>query len=365
MSDAKEHDGVLQLESWLREAGCESSQQALRALPTTRALGKRFMISHVTVARSLSRLATAGVLWQHPGGRYYPAFARKVLGRPKPFAVLLRRMDSWSGLCREVMEGFEGACADEEHPLLLLHLKHLLVEPMPGRIGKVASTERQAEFLREIVMRYGDDVGGYFVDELWRNAALELELPKGVRIVTFYRDGGSNRVKAISVDHRASAMLALGHLLACRYDRIQILNLYRDYLPAKAFLDAATSVYGQLLGRAWDPQDTIPAVTEDDLDKLVQRLKDPGTPRTGLICPEDNNALALAKRLEEAGIELGKQHGLISTMGTGVIEHSGITTIRHSFVALGRSCAQYLLDGSDVQPDCTPRLIQGTSTTLP
>lgn len=350
------------LEQWLIQTGALENECALDPLPTTRALGERFQTSHGTAARILSRLTAEGRLWQHANGRYYPAIAGKVFERPKPIAVLLRRMYTWSALCREVMEGFDRECAEQERPLLLLQHNQLLVEEGPGRVLHVAPEQTQRQMIQEAVLRYGQDVSGYLFDELWSHQQIHEVIGGKYPTATFYRRSKLEDIRSFSVDFEAAAELALRHLLDCGYQRIVLVKPSPLALVAIESVNTAEKVFKKKFRHSGVPVQILAINKPQQENPFLREISNSHSPRTGILCPEDNFALYLAERMKHANIPLGKRHGIISTMGTKQIANTPVSAIRHPFSEIGRACAHYLLTGETTPTQCHPRLVISTST---
>lgn len=349
------------LEEWLREKSVLKNAKALEPLPATRVLGEKFGVSHGTAFRLLCALEREGLIWRHDNGRFYPALAGKVLGRPKPLAVMLRRMASWSSLCREVMEGFTDECGELERPVLLFHNKDLLVQDTPSSGLRITSSQAQKDFLRDFFLLQGDSIGGVLFDEVWRDEALRDFVTVGVPLVSFYRPGVSPRLGGVGADFAAGALLAMSHLLASGYEKIFLLNPWPNYESARLFLSAARNVYREIAGREF------PASQEVELHDSVQykaflRKLVSSRHRFGLICPEDNISCHLAQDLESRGVALGKRHGLVSVMGTFVAKTAGLTCVRYDYHGMGRRAARMLCEGKPESVLLEPELCVGLST---
>lgn len=305
-----------------------------------------FKISHGTVARMLQSMRDDGRLWQHAeNGRFFPSAAAKILGRPNPVAVVLRRIHSWSALCRDVMSGFEEECALHEVPILLLHTNELLVEEEPGDQGTtVASSETQRRMLGEIHLRYGDLVGGYFLDEIWTDEAIAAALPSNLPIGTFYRRSNLAHVHSATPDFKHDALLALSQLFAKGCQRIVVIDPHSHHEAAHQFLAEVSACYRILKGHDLPSDSLVKCYEPTDLKRLESELCKTKNLPTGIIVPEDNVALSLDSRLRATCRNYEKLHHLIATMGSSQIPlDATFSVIRHNYGELGKSSAASLV----------------------
>lgn len=351
-----------QLEEWLT-AQATGEVRTLSPLPTTRALGEKFRTSHGTAFRILRRLEQQGLVWRHANGRFYPAWARRALERPKPLAVLLRRMTSWSVLCREVMEGFTDECGARDRSLLLVHNGDLVAEKGAGDAISVAPLRRQEEMLRDFLLLHGDSCGGVLFDELWSDRAIRRILPPSLPAVVFHRPAEGETVGSVAADFRAGARLALGHLLACGYQTLYLIEPFADYLTNGLFLQAARGVFRELSGRDFPASRQIAWHAAASRTGFLKKLGSAKT-RCGLICPEDNTSLQIAETLRRAGMPAGPRHGLVSVMGTSVLPAGDLTCVRYDFRLMGHLAGQMLSDGRLEAVRLAPRLDPGWSTRM-
>ena len=347
------------LEDWLAARAAVTSSAALSPLPTTRALGEKFSTSHGTAFRILCRMEKAGQVWRHPNGRFYPALARRVLGLPKPLAVLLRRMTAWSSLGREVMEGFTEECGARERSILLVHNKTLVQQETPGSSITVAPPKKQREMLEDFLLLHGKAVSGVLLEETWSDRALSGTFPAGLPAAVFYRSTNADGLGQVAADFSAGALLALGHLLACRYDRILLLNPIPAYEPATAFLRCAREVYADLVGQPFPQTDEIVLYPPEERESLLRSLS-ATKGRWGLICPEDNVCLSFSEEMRARGLVPGVRHGLLTVMGTRAA--APLTAVRYDFTRMGREAARMLCEGATERTLIAPELVAGETT---
>lgn len=349
------------LEKWLQTQVLRQDAEALKPLPATRALGERFGVSHGTAFRLLGRLEKEGKVWRHANGRFYPALAGRVLGRAKPLAVMLRRMQTWSSLCREVMEGFTDECGERDRPVLWFHNKTLLTQESSEGGVRIASARAQRAMLEEFRLFHGDTLGGVLFDEVWRDEAIRGVFPEELPMVSFSRPSRLPEVGGVVADFRAGALLAISHLLASGFEKIVLIDPLPDYEPAAVFLRIAREVYHEVAGTAL-PKSQFVALHDAEARKDFLRKLSEGKTRFGLICPEDNLSLALAAGLRTARGGLARRHGLVSVMGTSVIAPGDVTCVRYDFSGMGRAAAEMLCAGKTSLRQFAPRLDAGDST---
>ncbi len=336
------------LETWLTARASQENAEALHPFPATRALGEQFGLSHATAFRLLRRMEGQGRVWRHPNGRFYPAIAGRVLGQPPPLAVLLRKMEAWSLLCREVMEGFTDACGSAERPVLLCYSRALLSQEERGSPLCLASAEEQRVWLNDFVLRHGGGVGGVLVDELLGDEALAATLPPGLPHVVFFRK--SRAAGNVAADFRTGARLALAHLRERGYETVLLIDALPQYEAAQQCLAATRALAPEL--------ETVPLTTPQEEAALLSRLHR-RAPRTALLFVEDNSALGFAEAMQRSGIEPGRRHGLLTLMGTRA--SAPLSALAYDFRAMGRQAAAMLLSGKCRRVTLAPELRPGTT----
>ncbi len=332
-----------------------------RALPTTREMGDRLGVANTTVYRLLHRLATEGVIWQHPtSGRYYPAAARALLDRPKPVACLTRRLELASEQYRELLEGVSAQCGSLHRTMLLWHDDLLVNHPETASAPVFASAAQQRLILGGFLDRHGGSAGGFVLDHVWSDDALRVFGERLQPAAVLYRTCRLPGFANIRADFRRSSLMALTHLLARGFERIvPVLPFAGDPAVAEslAALEAAADEAGCRARLARPAQASSAAERAALLDGLRRETR-----RTAFVCPEDNVALFLASAAREAGLKCPERIGILSTMGTDFAARAGITHLRHDFRAMGRLAVEALGPDAPAQRTIEAKLANGTTT---
>ncbi len=346
---------AIRLESWLRRhiAAAKSS-----ALPPTRRLGEQFHVSHATVHRLLRRLEEEGLLWRAENGRCYARAAKRYIAPLRPMACFTRKLGGWSVLCREVMEGFADACAEQDTPLLLVHSRELLAQKDPYSSVKIATPKIQAEILRDFLRVYGGKIGGLLLDELWCDEAIESVKPDLPNTVVFHRSSRIVETGNVTADFESGALMGLSHLLMNGYESLVFIDLFGTYEPARTMLAQARKMYRQL-GGGRKPFDVQSAAS------LKRFIRDMGKQTVGFFCTDDNSALFLLDCLKAEKRSVPEKVGVISTMGTRIALDQHLTTLRYDFRGMGKTAAAMLLSGKIQHVKFTPQLFVGNTTRVP
>lgn len=330
------------------------------ALPTTRELGQKLGVANTTVFRFLRELASEGKIWQHPvNGRYYPLSARALFDRPKPVACLIRRLEVASGLYRELLEGISAGCGELRRTMLLWHDELLVDHPDAHEPPVFARLGQQRAILRDFIDRHGASAGGFVLDHLWADQALETEKEALQPAVVLFRTCTVERYSNIRADFRAGAFKALACLLGRGFGQI---------IPVVPFDgDSAVDEFEatlELVATELDCRSRLgaraPAGRASERAALVQRLKR-ANQRTALLCPEDNIARLLLEDVRDAGLSCPNQIGVVSVMGTEQALKSKLTCLRYDFRSMGKAAVQALNAPAPTRQAIEPTLIVGAS----
>lgn len=349
---------IVRLEQWLRRhvAGAGVTGKPT-AIPPTRELGARFGLSHATVHRLLLRLEKEGLLWRADNGRCYATAVKRYVAPLRPMACLLRRLGGWSVLCREVMEGFSDACAEQNTPILLVHSRELLAQKSSHSPAIMASVETQREILRDFLRVYSGKIGGLLLDEIWCDEAIESVKSGLPHTVIFHTSSRVPEIGNTAADFEAGAVMGLGHLFMQGYQSIFFMDLFGTYKPAGLMLEQAQKACVRLGGG--EKAGTIKS--EAGLKRAIAKIA--GTRRRiGFFCTDDYSALYLLECLKAARLDVPGRAGVISTMGTRAALENHLTTLCYDFRAMGAKSAEMLLHGSVGKMRFTPRLSMGKTT---
>ncbi len=303
-------------------------------LPTTRELAARYRVANSTVFRQMEKHERAGLLWRAASGRFHDARARRLIDKPRPIACLLRRIEHWSFLYQELMEGVAGACEEERRATLLWHDESLVRHRDVGQAPQFSSWSSQQRSLESFLARYGDSVGGMIFDHAWTDKAL-LKLPKPVRKNSVLLCRPAPRgMTSVFPDMKKNAGLALTRLLAAGATAIHPVSPFAGD-PAVEFTlasirnaaDAASCPLGKVL----------PADTARRRKTLLQRIEASGKP-VGLLVPEDNIACLLHEECRSRNL----QHPMVMALqGTRLAAH--IPSFRQDYAAIGREAVFSIL----------------------
>lgn len=349
---------AIRLEQWLRRhVSASGATGNPSAIPPTRELGLRFGLSHATVHRLLRRLENEGLLWRADNGRCYATAVKRYVAPLRPMACLLRRLGGWSVLCREVMEGFSDACAEQNTPILLVHSRELLSQKNSHSPAILASAEMQKEILRDFLRVYAGKTGGLLLDEIWCDEAIESVKSELPHTVTFHTSSGVPGIGNTVADFEAGAVMGLGHLFMCGYQSVFFMDLFGTYKPAGLMLEQAQKARTRLGGEK--KIETIKS--EAGLKGVIAKISKTRR-RTGFFCTDDFSALYLLKCLKAAKLDVPGRVGVISTMGTRVALENHLTTLCYDFREMGAQSARMLLDGNLKTIRFTPRLSAGKTT---
>ncbi len=348
-----------EIEKWLREAARKAGEVKghTAPFPPTRVLGERFGVSHATVFRTLQRLEAEGVVWRAANGRFYPTTARRYVENVLPVACLIRRLQDWFWLCRDVMEGFTSACAEAEMPILLIQRNELLRQADSHAPVAIADVATQTEVLKDFGRIYGSRVSGLLLDELWSDAAIQAARDHLPPTVLFFRPVSVEGIGNVAGDFDSAAMLGLGHLMACGYNPIYLVRPFKGYEPANRMLEAARAVFARLGAGQLPAHRLLDLQDEAALGKALASRK-----RAGFFCPEDNASLYLLERLRAAGVKVPEDGGVVSGMGTSLQTDPPLTKVGYDFRTMGEMAAQMLLGGKIRQVTLEASLRPGGTT---
>lgn len=332
--------GVAALRERLLEVTRTNRWPLLEPLPVTRFLGESFGISNVSAFRVLNELSGSGHLWRAANGRYFLPEARRLLEKPAPVACLIRRLERWTEVGREIMQGVDEACGDSERAMLLVHDRVLFRQADPGAPTAIGSDDELRQTMEDFLRVHAERIGGVILDELWPDRVLakfKKEIRSGVLV---YRRTRLPFLGCVSADVDGAARLAVDHAKQKRFERVAILLPFRGYQPsdemAHALLTAAKGRFGTPAVVILDS----PAALSGLLDGLRKERR-----RTLLVATEDNAAVSVLDALRQAGIAVPGQVGLVTTMGSRIAMDRSMTVSGFDFRLMGTEAARMAVGG--------------------
>lgn len=305
----------------------DREEPSRKPLPTTRELAEKFGVNNSTVFRHFVKYEDAGSLWRSEGGRFYDARVRGEVEKPRPIACLLRRIENWSFLYQEWMEGIAVASEEAGRATLLWHDENLVRHQNVEEPPHFASPEDQKKSLANFLSRYGHSIGGLILDQIWCDEALAT-IPPGIRrkSVLLGRPGPPDMISVLP-DWKQSAILAIAKLQAKGCQAIHPVNPFEQdpaISHALACIETAAREIEYPLGQG------LPAATSADREALVSTLAR-SQKTVGLLVPEDNIARLL---FDEAKTRRLSHIYILSIQGTRL--DSETPRIRTDYAALGR-----------------------------
>jgi DNA-binding LacI/PurR family transcriptional regulator len=244
--------------------------------------------------------------------------------------------------------------------MLLWHDDLLVNHPVTHESPVFASPREQRLILTGFLDRHGGASGGFILDHVWSDDALQSFGERLQPAVVLFRSCDLPNVANVRANFRVGSLMALTHLLGQGYQRI---------LPVLPFDgDPAVDEFFVALAAAADESGSrarlgkIERATNNvERAALIDSLRGERR-RTALVCPEDNVALFLASAARAAGLSCPEQVGLLSAMGTDFASRAGITHLRHDFRAMGRLAVEALAAERPVRHVLEPQLACGNST---
>ena len=315
-----------------------SSLASDEALPTLRELGATFDLHPSTMFRMLRDLAAEGILWQHPGGRFFSAATRRQNLKGAPLCFIGREMWQWSRLYQEILEGVSEVCSANGSPLVTLSAPSLVRQSDPTHPPQFSTPRIQQKEMAALLTAVPRGCAGLVLDHLWKQSALALPgFPGGERIQLLH--GTNQHARVISPDYRAGAVLVHRHILTQGFTEAVLVTPFEGDPAVQAALE--------------ELRKTLTGLTQREIPfraagQEIQTMRKAGrNNKSCLICPEDNIALALFGLCQTQRYDSSRS--LIATQGTGVI-HAPITRLRYDYHGIGRSAAAGILHGSSLPP---------------
>ncbi|CAN5435423.1 hypothetical protein BH09VER1_BH09VER1_52120 [soil metagenome] len=345
---------VKNLEKWLqsRRKAAPSSEP----IPASRELAGIFEVNHTSIFRQLQRLEKSGLLWRAENGRFHFAEARLLVEKPRPVACLFRKIENWSALYQELMEGISQVCEQQGIGSLLWHEEALVRHAGPDQPPTFAQTRQQIQSLSRFVEKYGVGVGGVILDHVWSDEAI-ARLPQNVRknAILLCRSSASD-VRAVAPDFNAAANLAVTHLSAMGYQRIIAVRPFagdpsiESCLASLKFADITAGL----------PSPSLIASPREKAQFI--RTLGKSSLRTGLLFPEDNTAVLFWRECLAAGLKCPETIGIVSLQGTRAARQGNLSHTRTNYHQLGQTAVALALDLPSPTAINSPVFVQGDST---
>ena len=332
--------GVADLEKSIRQIAVETNWDVHKPLPTTRELGERYGISNASVCRLLKRLYEGKTIWRRDNGRYYFNDSRRLFERLKPYACLLRKLQTWSRIYQGIMGGFSQAFGRNKAAMLFVHNETLVRHTDTAHPPVHADASTQHESLAEFFRDHENQFGGILLDDVWLDEVLEKFSPQLTNAVIVCRPSTLPGLSSVSADYDASALMAIGHLYARGYEEIWLAVPFASSAPVDLMTDAAAQS-AEKLGKPIDAANICSVATPEDREGFLAKLKS-AQKRVGVFCIEDNMTLILWRSFARAGIECPAQVGLLSGMGTGIVADHQISSLQINYERVGRTAGEIL-----------------------
>jgi len=313
----------------------------LEPLPVTRFLGKSFGVSNVSAFRVLNELSHSGRLWRAANGRYFLPEARRLLERPAPIGCLIRRLERWTQVGREIMLGVDEACGEMERAILLVHDRVLFRQADPTARASAGSDREIRQSMEDFLTLHSERIGGIVLDELWPDkilAKFESRIRGGVIL---YRNTKLPFLGCVSADVASAAKIVVDHAVQEGFKLVTVLVPYPGYRPSEEMVEglqiAAKGQFGALPVVTFD---SVGAVPRGWLAKLRRQRS-----KMLLVATEDNSAVSLFDSLVGAGIDVPNEVGLVTTMGSQIARDRSITAAGFDFRRMGYEAARMAASG--------------------
>ena len=333
-------NGVTALRESLIEISRSNRWPLLEALPVTRFLGKSYGISNVSAFRVLNELSDSGQLWRAANGRYFLPAARRLLEKPAMVACLIRRLEHWTQVGREIMLGVDETCGELERAMLLVHDRVLFRQTHPTAQSLSGSDHEIRQSMEDFLLLHSERIRGVVLDELWPERVLARFKNRIHQGVVLYRSTNLPFLGCVSADVQSAARMVVNHAAQNQFDKLSILLPFRGYAPSEEMLDALQAAANGPFGKA-------PVFTLDSssaLDGLIAGLHKERH-KTLLVATEDNSAVAVLDALRLAGMDIPRRVGLVTTMGSRIALDRSMTSAGFDFRLMGSKAARMAING--------------------
>jgi hypothetical protein len=333
-------NGVTALRESLIEISRTNRWPLLEALPVTRFLGKSYGISNVSAFRVLNELSDSGQLWRAANGRYFLPEARRLLEKPAMLACLIRRLEHWTQVGREIMLGVDDVCGELERAMLLVHDRVLFRQTDPTAQALSGSDQEIRQTMEDFLLVHSERIRGVILDELWPERVLARFKNRIQQGVVLYRGTNLPFLGCVSADVQSAARIVINHAAQNQFAKLIILLPFRGYPPSEEMLDALQAAIKEPFGEA--PVFTLDASSA--LDGLLAGLRKERR-KTLLVATEDNAAVAVLDALRQAGMDVPGRVGLVTTMGSRIALDHSMTSAGFDFRLMGSEAARMAING--------------------
>lgn len=316
-----------------------------KPLPSLRQLAEDFDLHSTTIFRLLHDLETEGKVWQGPSRRFFPASAQSHALRGAPVCFIGRKIQQWSQLYQEIIEGVAEVCTANGSPLILHSAPTLVRVPVPLQVPLFASAKEQKKEMAKLASTIPRGCAGFLFDHLWSDLALDsVSFPSGQKIQLL--SGSGKHTKVISPKYSAGAKIIADYIKTKNFDQIcLVITDDREPLFNKCI---------DQLREILDPSKTQ-NISFYDNDALKQVASRPNK-SCCFVCPEDNISVALASSISQfTASNEGNLFEVVAIQGTGVVT-SPHTRLRYDYRRLGRAAASSILHGTAIK-QMSPRLV--------
>lgn len=318
---------------------------------------RRNGISNVSAYRVLTELFTSGHFWRAANGRYFLAEARRLLEKPAPVACLFRRLERWTEVGREMMQGVDAGCGELDRAILLVHDQFLFRQTEPTGPASIGADRELHGAIEDFLLVHSERIGGVVLDELWPDrvlAGFQTRLRSGVVI---YRRTKLPFLGSVSADVTGAASLVMDHARRQGFDRLALLMPAYAYQPSEEMAAAL-----RLAARRHFPKPQVFTMdSEGARRKLIADLKRQRR-RTLLVVTEDNAATEALEAMRKAGIDVPGWIGLLSTMGSRIASDRSITIAGFDFRKMGEQAARMAVSGDLRRVTLPPTFISGATS---
>jgi DNA-binding LacI/PurR family transcriptional regulator len=255
-------------------------------------------------------------------------------------ACLIRRLEHWTQVGREIMLGVDETCGELERAMLLVHDRVLFRQTHPTAQSSSGSDREIRQSMEDFLLLHSERIRGIVLDELWPERVLARFKKRIQQGVVLYRSTNLPFLGCVSADVQSAARMVINHAAQNQFAKLSILLPFRGYAPSEEMLDALQAAANGPFGKA-------PVVTLDSssaLDGLIAGLHKERH-KTLLVATEDNSAVAVLDALRQAGMDVPGRVGLVTTMGSRIALDLSMTSAGFDFRLMGSEAARMAING--------------------